>query len=215
MYRFQSIFVILSLINYGACFVNTPIVLKDSHVLKKWQAAMAEFDSIAFSRRNIVINELTAIISNDTVSETLSDQCIESLIRFKSGLVKRETDAYRMLDSAAKNSARFTNGYIAELGSRETCLLINHGNDVDNSAIKGRYCLITATFPTISTDSYKKSNDRLLSPLHLSNATDGTLLSTWAQHYDFFETEGLTFGVCVPSACSRDDLAQITSFCEL
>lgn len=181
------------------------LIVNDNKIANQWVKASHEFDDLFFTQRRVIIETLDHIVANPT-SIGLSKSCTNSLHTLSIGLQQRKIWAYQFMDSSGKGKSGFTYGYIADYGNFDQCLGIKVSNG-HREEFHGKYCMVNMRFPLT-----KQPERGFLRPMKL-NLTATKLEDTIYQYYgnytELFYYDTFTLGVCIPSTCSREELASM------
>ena len=123
-------------------------IVNDEDTAKKWVRASAEFDSLLFPHKTLLIQTLDDISVNRTLLK-LSDDCASSLQSISNGLKKNQMWAYQFMDSAGRGKSGMTYGFISDLGQFDQCLGIKVKKEETTNAkeFQGKYCMVNLKFP--------------------------------------------------------------------
>ncbi|KAI7684941.1 hypothetical protein SSS_01179 [Sarcoptes scabiei] len=168
----------------------------DTTILSNWKAY-----SRILSKINYVLFDMIseALMDSDLV-DSLSDGCVKSLTDFSIALVQQESWSYQIIDSNGFLSSGLLKGSFANFGDFDECI----GAGLDHKDHLARYCLINyhIDFETNQTNLFAQD---------LIFNTTGTILertffTELLRYAHFFKARQGRSGLCVPSACTKDDV---------
>lgn len=198
MSRGLLVLLIVSLIAQSRSFVSKPIVIDDQDLVVRWQEALEEFEKLAFPERDYVVKQLESIVKSNITSQ----QCSRSLDVLKNGFKWHKKFAYEFIESSFVRTNQFSFGHVSSLGHKDRCLSIV-ANDLSSGQFGGRYCIAEAMLPRVQVDSILHRN-----VVNVSHDRD-SLSAVYAENVNYFNNYGFSFGICVPSSCSREDVLAV------
>ena len=125
------------------------------------------------------------------------------------------SSSIQVLDASARGHSGLTNGYITDLGSYHQCLRIKVRDALQDQPVdfNGQYCMVSINFPEVQRPKHNWLG--VARKIDFSN-TDlkNTLYEYYGNYSEIFTTETFSFALCIPSACSREELDKVVQRCE-
>ncbi|KAL3266699.1 hypothetical protein HHI36_010861 [Cryptolaemus montrouzieri] len=158
-------------------------------------------DSVNYLKHtiNIVVNKLEKVIEESVTNKT---QCGNDLKMLIHDLIKRKKWAIQMIDASAKIEPGVLVGNVNQIGNYDQCLAIEEIKDKTN--ISGQYCtmfIIPNTDFNVSTEFKGYSN-----PMWIASLISSKAMSFLRKNRRFVR---ISYGMCVPSSCSVENLHTI------
>lgn len=215
-------------LNFVAAFYPKVSIVNDESTVSKWIKASKNFDTIAWSQKDTLTSFIEKILSSDS-SKNVSSDCINSLKYVESGLRQRTLWSYEcklnqcpnliyfnlitlttVVDAFSKGDVSYSKGDVGDIGKPDTCVRV-HVEGSKESGIKfdGKYCLVSVNLP-VPTTKPVKSDPMTAVHLNVSNTNlSSTVYEYYADRLEYFYQESFSFGICVPTTCSREDITTV------
>lgn len=99
------------------------------------------------------------------------------------------------------------------MGKLDTCIKIHvegvKGKLTSATNFQGKYCVVNVNFPVPENEPVK-SDPMTAVHLNVSNTNlSSTVYEYYADRLEYFYRESFSFGICVPTTCSREDITSI------
>lgn len=125
-----------------------------------------------------------------------------------------------MLDSSSKGDVSFLYGDVGDLGKPDSCVKVHvegkksKSGRGSTSAINfdGKYCIVNVNLPLPEMEP-TKSDPMTAIHLNVSNTNlSSTIYEYYASRLEYFYRESFSFGICVPTTCTRKDITSMITF---
>lgn len=113
-----------------------------------------------------------------------------------------------VLDAWSTGDTKFSYGRVSDLGKRDSCLKI-HVDLENNEGFLGKYCVVKVNFPLPSVKPGQDLDPTTAISLNLPPDLKTTVYDYYADRIAFFYRDAFSFGICIPSTCSRTDINNI------
>ncbi|XP_015917242.1 nose resistant to fluoxetine protein 6 isoform X2 [Parasteatoda tepidariorum] len=175
------------------------------HIFAKWNAS--DHEIIASTEKFAKKIMAMAIRSGSEVQ--LSGPCMSALFKLIQAIRKQAIWAYKLVDAWGKPGAGMFEGNLGHIGDYDECINLEMPDmkDPDGNEQRGMYCLSTFVpllpkKPQLYTLFHKIHE---LEPIVRKNTSFGYN----AQNAHWFYFLELRMGLCMPSACTKDDVLSI------
>ncbi|GFY36022.1 nose resistant to fluoxetine protein 6 [Trichonephila clavipes] len=177
-----------------------------SNVEPSWGA----FEKIARSETTSLIRRLLPHLLRSVQSGNVSEQCETSLMSYAMGLSKWKDWPVLMADASGKLPGGVLEGTILDFGSYEECLRIRvNDTSTGKERFRGRYCMIGYQSPLLAPLNQKTPNGK--DYIDAYGKPPKWVSRLMAKSGPYVTRAAFWFGTCVPSACSDDDVKQIST----
>lgn len=188
--------------------INISSETSDEEIVKKWQVG---FTKMKNQVKSLVKRILPHLISSSSNVDAISPACRKAVIRFLSALQRVEPWALYMLDSTGKGMSGILTGTLTSLGSFDECLdavATETKRNITKELFRGQYCTLKVR-PYLPKKPKIYSLGKRLEAFKVFENDTG-IFGEMTKHVQLFYTLPFRFGVCVPSACSTEDIHAIT-----
>ncbi|GFQ66255.1 nose resistant to fluoxetine protein 6 [Trichonephila clavata] len=210
---FLKISIILLALVLGAHALN-PSEKKDFSVQNRvGSKKVTKWTSVVKSFRHLVDSFLSKNLKNLyklSKESNVSSHCQSALIEAAFAIRNFEEWSVRMADASGKLPGGVLEGTILDFGSYEECLRIRvNDTSTGKERFRGRYCMIGYQSPLLAPLNQKTPNGKdYIDAYGKPPKWIGRLM---AKSGPYLTRTAFWFGTCVPSACSDDDVKQISS----
>lgn len=198
-----SLFCLTFLFIHVTAFYPKEVKVRDGAFAERWWQALDEINQISYPQ----LPQVVQFLSNLGHVNYLSEQCKQTLSYLSRDLINYKVNALKFLDASSKGSHEFAFGRVAANGNRKECLAIAYENrDIE---FRGRYVQLQVNLPQETKYEHDGLYNQYLDVSEQSDTVNGTSHAIYADFFDYFNTHGFSFAICVPSKCKRDDIVKI------
>ncbi|XP_022242186.1 nose resistant to fluoxetine protein 6-like [Limulus polyphemus] len=154
---------------------------------------------------NSLMKENLPTLIRYSYESQISSSCNSALLRLLFALRRLEPWAMELIDASGKLPDGVMRGTLAAFGSYDNCLEIKETISLERKSdiITGKYCTVKIRPPLPKKPKVIKNGDIIIDPGIFSEKSVTNIL---ASRSFFFYFVWYRVGMCVPSACSREDV---------
>ncbi|XP_076352224.1 nose resistant to fluoxetine protein 6-like isoform X2 [Tachypleus tridentatus] len=148
---------------------------------------------------NSIMKHLLPTMLRITSKVHISSPCLSRLLKMVVSVRQLESWAIKMVDASGKPFSGLLEGTLTDFGSYEECLnIIVESENPNSEPLRGKYCILEIT-PNLPQETRQ-----------LDKRLHNTLIEDLAGMSSYLSFLHYTIGVCIPSTCTAEDLANIS-----